>query len=288
MARHDRRKEIEAIEKERKLQNKEAWKKHFAKANNQANNPIENPITVLNFATERQRRDAIKRKWKKISEKYYDKVVDPVAPDTESDIKKHYERIKKEVSNKHKAKIALEISEYSNKILNELPNLPKWITNNPKITGYLKNTKFLNVLNYIRMPGGIEQRFSWSKEHLHKLKLPLHKHETSTGKTFPCYYVVVRIWPKKLARQIGLSEISARKYLQILCDAGILKKLNKAGKNQPTLYSSGYWLAGEGKDKDGKAKSWNNKLYWMKETNEWIERLCELTLQPFVKKQGSL
>jgi len=156
---HKRKKAIEAKEKEEKLRNKAAWKKHFKEANSSS----EHPAIILNFATEKQCRAAVTAQWKRTSQKRYGEILDPKKI-TDPDIKKYYEYIKKQTSAKYKIRIALEIREYTEKILNDLPNLPKWITNNPKIIGQLKNTKFLNVLNYIRTVGGIEQRLDWSRK----------------------------------------------------------------------------------------------------------------------------
>ena len=220
---------------------------------------------------EKECKKAVNRKWKRECLKHCGEEIDPYAPDTDPELKQLYKRIKRQIESKERDKIRLELEAKANEIANELPNLPKWIRNDPVIRGCLKNTKFLRVLNYTRIKGGLEQRWEKSMKWAKYFNIKSHAHfKKDGGEVINCFYIIVRVDPKKLGRYCGLSERSARKYLQALCKAGILIKVGKPAKDKPTLYTSGYYLP--------TVKGFN-KIYWLKGSDNGKEKLCKLDLQ---------
>jgi len=218
---------------------------------------------------ERKCRKAVNRAWKRQSERSYGEYLDP---DTNPETQGYFAKTQAEIVKRKKRQLKVELSEKAEKIANELPNLPKWIRQNPVIKDSLKRTHFLQVIDYTRAEK-VEQDQRWSLTWTGKLHAERYSF-MKDGQEVLTDYIVVKIDNDWLAKYLALDERTTRKYLQALCRAGILVDLGKPGKNKPKLYASGYWSTYWNEGKKGRTR-----VYFLKDTDEWREVLCRLNLQ---------
>jgi hypothetical protein len=103
-----------------------------------------------------------------------------------------------------------------------------------------------------------------------------------------CVYIVVKLnrinrrrekvsIRDDLANYLGISKRSISKYIQALCEAGILKKLGKVGRNGNVLYAIGFFMPYP-PGKDGR-KGGTNRIYFLTQLPNPEKVLCNLNLQ---------
>ncbi|RQW88572.1 MAG: winged helix-turn-helix transcriptional regulator [Geobacter sp.] len=95
----------------------------------------------------------------------------------------------------------------------------------------------------------------------------------ANGKERYCALLPADLTHEDIAKELGKSAQLVQKYLKAMCDIGVIKRFHQKGRNPFTVYSIGYWVEWENKQRV--MPFLQQKKYGKKESPEMYQRLID-------------